>query len=166
MHPAFRIFVALFMAIWSPVCCCQAALLIRAGDNGGLCENGDTPTVVQPLQNACCSGCRPDDQPSPCEDSESELTEITECFPDNSTQPCESCPSCKGALSTSGLTADAAFKLTQPQLDLFATLCLATWNSGEVLSIVVPTPFLWASDTSAQARTGRLALRWHCALVV
>lgn len=165
-HPAFRIFIALFMAIWSPICCCQAAFFMGAGCGTEIASNEVISGMVS--ETSCCSRCGHQQEPSESDaTSQSSDQGPADRQSDCPDERCPSCPTCQGFAGGTGSTASLLLKLVQPQLDVFATLHLASLLTGiQSLPDTSTKPFTCSRHEPAQPRAGRSALRWHCALVV
>lgn len=157
VHPVIRILVALLMAVWMPLCCCQAALLV------GVACNVEQPLDVATAQpdssgDECCHRCQVAEP--------TDLQNSPDSTPPSSTTPCKSCDLCKRAIG-SGL--DSTTKLTRAE-QADATVPTITFVSA------LPDTFVQHAASSSSldprysapphVRANRSALRWHCALMV
>jgi hypothetical protein len=154
-HPLLRILVALLIGVVTPLCCCQAALLV-----GSAC---DGKHLVAVEMDSCCGGCSTEtashraSDPQP-DDSNEE--------PPLSPDECPSCPSCQGTSGGTGVKAESRLPAFEQQWDALATFSLAVlWTIPTPDARVVPLSPGWALGPP-HLKANRDALRWHCALVV
>lgn len=149
-HPLLHILLALFIGVWSPLCCCQASALA-----GTVC--GGTHFKA-PEQDSCCSNCA----------DESQSSEHNAPTNDNRSLPreCPSCPSCQGLASGVMLRAEAKLPTFEQELNFVATIVLSTITSLPRLenSIIPSHALWWASPPHIKAN--REIQRWHCALTI
>lgn len=161
-HPLLRILVALIVGLWSPMCCCQAAMFI-----GGACPSCPRPETPAPEPEPECCCCKHAPTPAPgssCGDSPTQA-DSSPHQPD-SKHPCNSCPACKGsAATTASASAAISFHLPALQFDLFATLLLANFDCP-VFSPQLDRPTAQWSPRGCIPRESRDVLRRHCALIV
>lgn len=154
-HPVLRILVAVLTGLLSPLCCCQAALLLGDG-----CTFADPQMGTQTVSACCC-----EDDNSETEQSGSRIDGDSES-PDLPGDDCKSCPSCQGVAAGTGLAHLSATPNTGLDVDSLATAALAALAD----ELDVARAFLTLSPAlrreSPHLRSNRAALRWHCALIV
>jgi hypothetical protein len=154
-HPLLRILVALLIGVVTPLCCCQAALLV-----GSAC---DGQHLVAAEIDSCCGGCSTETASRPASDRPQDDP--------NEDQPpspgeCPSCPSCQGTTGGTGAKAESRLPAFEQQWDALATFALAVlWTFPTPDAKVLPISPGWALDPP-HLKANREALRWHCALVV
>jgi len=163
-RPLFHILLAFIVGVWSPLCCCQAALLVS--DLTGMPSRCGTSGIADAIDSRpaahCCGGCcgERDQQPMPSNDSDTRH----EQSPCEST-PCHDCPACQGTVGIPNGTVDSssALKSIAYQFAIPAPTTLSTWS-------VAPHPFPAVVgkpvDHSGRGDGGRAILRLHCALLV
>ena len=152
LQSSFRILVALLMAVWMPLCCCQSAMLFGASCQMDLQIEESTGSV-----SSCCSGKVDVAEDSTCEDL------------DPNCHGLKSCKCCRIAKRAIGSGLDAAssnprFEQTEVSLPI-AHLASAIPDLGLATTLSESLPF---HDYAAPPalRANRAALRWHCALIV
>ena len=161
--PFLRIVLALVIGLWSPLCCCQAAMVAGAlTGTPGDCTGSNKKTAASPIKVGCCDHCG--DEPSnPGSSDHSSSTNHDRSPGDRS--PCNDCPGCQGTLGLSRL--DKADTAMQALALAMAVLVIVVPVDLPLTLPTVTLPF-WPRlpDHLPLYAGGRSLLRWHCALVV
>ncbi|MBX3409057.1 MAG: hypothetical protein KF859_04145 [Phycisphaeraceae bacterium] len=162
-----RILVALLIGLWSPMCCCQAALLL-SGHRRVSETQPSAPACGESSSKPVSKTCCPKDRPSkptepPSQAPEEPETRTTDQTPSHDT--CTSCEACQGSFSRTA-SIEAPEKVERVVcVDALATLLLRSMLADVSQSA--------AGDRSAAGESppltpegGRQILRMRCALVV
>ncbi len=154
-HPLLRILVALLIGVVTPLCCCQAALLVDSACDGNHLVAAET--------DPCCGGCSTETASRQASDPQRDHSnEEQPLSPDE----CPSCPSCQGTSGGTGVKAESRLPAFEQQWDALATFALAVlWTIPNPDAKVLPLSPGWALGPP-YLKANREALRWHCALVV
>ena len=146
-----RIFVALLLAVWMPLCCCQSAVLFGVGCEVGLEVRADSG-------DGCCSGSQVNDD-SACE----------EPVVGNSTHPVKSCRCIELAKRAVSSDRDSAAKTVRvEQNEVSLPIAMLTSALGSLRLSETSLESLSCRDYAAPPlmKANRAVLRWHCALIV
>lgn len=160
----FHILMAFIVGLWSPLCCCQAGLVI--GTLTGVpasCSNTElSEHMVSEDDSQCCGHCggNRNEPPTPSTDLEGPEKQL----PGEST-PCNDCPACQGTLGVQQDTTDSSsvLKSITSEVPIFCYAMLPTWS---VAGSSFPSTPRKSVDHSGRGGGGRAILRLHCALVV
>jgi len=155
LHPALRNLVTLLLAIWSPLCCCQAAGLL-----GSSCSDLAGRATVrhheQPAAHSCCStkGC----------DTRVPVSQPTEH--QNHEQDAD-CVVCKGKSAVTSVADPVKLSLAEPLPDALAAMLLTGRTSvGTEFASKSVAPDRVSRGGPAAICANRELLRRDCALIV
>jgi hypothetical protein len=155
LHPALRNLVTLLLAIWSPLCCCQAAGLLgsRCSDLAGRATVGHHE---QPAAHSCCStkGC------------DTRVPGIPPTDDQNHEQDAD-CVVCKGKSAVTSVADPVKLSLAEPLPDALAAMLLTGRTCiGTALADAPATADLESVGRPVAICANRELLRRECALIV
>lgn len=165
-HPLLRVFLALLIGVWSPLCCCQAAALV-----GTTCGMMTEPRASADLgaADSCCQCC--DDEEPPGDGAlPSDPGEIVRAGSAAPGAPvCPTCQACQGSPVSAALHADAKIATVEQHRNALVTLGWAVLPDVQSLrgadaGSAPPPAWWWCGPPHLKAN--RDAQRWHCALVI
>lgn len=149
-HPLLRILVAVLLAAWSPLCCCQAAAWAGSACGG--------PDRVEIISDACCDvdhGAAAARTPMVLMDQHR--------LPDGEPGGCSTCGTCQDAPAL-GVESKLPSLEREWNADGVPAACATpAWTMAErAVAPVLPA----MADGPPHVRANRAAQRWHCALMV
>jgi hypothetical protein len=155
LHPALRNLVTLLLAIWSPLCCCQAAGLLgsRCSDLAGRAtvRHHDRVEAHSCCGSKHCAAQTAESQPSRDHDDDSDAD----------------CVACKGKAAVTGVADPVKLSLAEPLPDALAALLLTGRTCiGTALADEPATADLESRGRPVAICANRQLLRRECALIV
>jgi hypothetical protein len=155
LHPALRNLITLLLAIWSPLCCCQAAGLL-----GSRCSDLTGRSAVRhhdrPAVHSCCSTNRCDAR-----------TPGSQPADDQTHDRDADCVACKGRSVVTSVADPVKLSLSEPLPDALAAMLLAGRTSvGTEFASASVTPDRRSNCRPVAICANRELLRRECALIV
>ncbi len=145
--------LALVIALWAPMCCCQAALLAGAPiPTPCHASSGDDHAAETDADHCCCDA-----------DASDAATESDPVAPHDGL-PCDSCPTCFGKPAL-GTTLDGGVRIDTDALAATLVVFIVAGLDG---TLSPPATVIGPREHGPphHTRANRAALRWHCALNV
>lgn len=171
-HPLLRILVALFVGVWSPLCCCQAALLAGTScptdGSARTSHSNDESPAERPL---CCSkeGCGQQRGVEAGRSADPESGPFDGHTPTDRPE-CPSCPACRGDAAGSGLLNAEPKPERHSESESPGFVNAVALATGLKFECTLGAGGGWGvrlrDGALAHLHTNRDAQRWHCALVI